>query len=56
MKIVDLKRAKGDKTKRDAVKEKIANLRKQGEDVDMTLDEIRLELLELWDRVEMKNA
>ena len=51
-KIVDLARARGNKTKRDAIKAKIAKFRKRGEDVNMTLDEMRVEILELWDRIE----
>ena len=51
-KIVDLTRAKGKKSERDAIKAKIAKFRRQGENVDMPLAEMRVEILELWDRIE----
>lgn len=51
MKVVDLSKARRSKKRRSEVKAKLAKFKKQGEDVDMTLDEIRAAILELQGKV-----
>ena len=50
-KIVDLRKAQRNKKRRAALKKRLGKYKKQGEDVDMTLDEMRMEIIELWEKI-----
>ena len=55
MKVVDLSKAQRSKKRRSDAKKALAKMKKQGEDVDMTIDEMRAAILELQGRMlEMK--
>ena len=51
MKVVDLSKAQRSKKRRSDAKKALARMKKQGEDVDMTLDEMRVAILDLMERV-----
>jgi|AntAceMinimDraft_10_1070366.scaffolds.fasta_scaffold187679_1 hypothetical protein len=50
MKIVDLSKVQRSSKRRKAVKAKLAKLKTRGENIDMTLDEIRAAILELMEK------
>jgi len=50
-KIVDLSKVQRSEDRQSVVKAKLVKFKKQGEDVDMTLDEMRAAILELQGRV-----
>ena len=50
-KIVDLSKVQRSKERRLALKKRLSKYKKQGEDVDMTLDEMRMEIIELWEKI-----
>ena len=50
-KIVDLSKVQRSKERRLALKKKLGKYKRQGEDVDMTLDEMRMEIIELWEKI-----
>ena len=50
-KIVDLSKAQRSKGRRLALKKRLGKYKRQGEDVDMTLDEMRIEIIELWGKI-----
>ena len=50
-KIVDLSKVQRSKERRLALKKRLSKYKKRGEDVDMTLDEMRMEIIELWEKI-----
>ena len=50
-KIVDLSKVQRSKGRRLALKKRLGKYKRQGEDVDMTLDEMRIEIIELWGKI-----
>jgi chaperonin cofactor prefoldin len=50
-KIVDLSKVQRSEERRSVIKAKLAKYKKQGEDVDMTLDEMRAAIIELQEKV-----
>ena len=50
-KIVDLRKVQRNKKRRAALKKRLSKYKRQSEDIDMTLDEMRMEIIELWEKI-----